>query len=121
MSKEANSFLKGLAFGALVGAVTGILFAPKSGKDTREDIQKLAKDLKGKAEDVYSEAKEKLEKKIDAIKGLGKKIDEKNYLVLVNEIVDEYKKKDVLSSDSAKRLASQLKKDWTSVKKAVVS
>jgi gas vesicle protein len=121
MSKETNSFLKGLAIGAVAGAVTGVLLAPKSGKETRDDIQKLAKDLKGKAEDIYSDAKAKLERKVKNLKDLGKKVDEKKYAVLVNEIVDEYKKKDVLGSDSAKKLASQLKKDWLVVKKAIVS
>ena len=121
MSKEGNSFLKGLAFGAVVGAVTGILLASKSGKETRDDIQKLAKDLKGKAEDVYSDARKKLERKVKAVKVLGKKVDETKYLSLVNEIVDEYKKKDVLSSENAKKLSAQLKKDWTTVKKAFQS
>jgi gas vesicle protein len=121
MSKETNSFFKGLAFGAIVGAVAGILLAPKSGEETRKDIQKLAGDLKEKAVDVYSEARMKVEKKVKSLKALGKKIDEKKYAALVNEIVDEYKKKDVLGSDSAKKLATQLKKDWLVVKKAVVS
>ena len=121
MSKETNSFLKGLAIGAVAGAVTGILLAPKSGKETREDIQKLAVDLKEKAQDIYSDAKKKVERKVKNLKELGKKVDEKRYAVLVNEIVDEYKQKEVLSSDSAKKLASQLKKDWATVKKAVTS
>ncbi len=121
MSKETNSFLKGLAFGAIAGAVAGILFAPKSGAETRKDIQDLAGNLKDKAVDMYSEARTKVEKKVKSLKALGEKIDEKKYATLVNEIVDEYKKKDVLSSDSAKKLGSQLKKDWESVKKAIVS
>lgn len=121
MSKETNSFLKGLAFGAVVGAVAGVLLAPKSGEETRKDIQKLAVNLKEKATDVYSEARMKVEKKAKSLKALGKKIDEKKYASLVNEIVDEYRKKDVLGSDSAKKLATQLKKDWSVVKKAIVS
>ena len=121
MSKETNSFLKGLGLGVVAGAVTGILLAPKSGKETREDIKKVATDIKGKAEDIYSDAKKKLEKKVKAVKDLGNKIDEKKYSSLVNEIVDEYKSKDVLTSDSAKKLGTQLKKDWTTVKKAFQS
>lgn len=121
MSKETNSFLKGLAFGAVAGAVAGILLAPKSGEETRKDIQKLAVNLKDKATDVYSEARVKVEKKVKSLKALGKKIDEKKYASLVNEIVDEYRQKDVLTSQSGKKLAAQLKKDWSSVKKAVTS
>ena len=121
MSKEMNSFLKGLGFGVVAGAIAGVLLAPKSGKETREDIQKLATDLKGKAEDLYADAKKKLDKKVKAVKDLGKKIDEKKYTTLVNEIVDEYKSKDLLTSDSAKKLGSQLKREWTTVKKAFQS
>jgi len=44
---------KKLALGAVIGAaaglVAGILTAPKSGRETREDIKKKARELKGKA------------------------------------------------------------------------
>ena len=121
MSKEVNSFFKGLAVGAVAGAVAGVLFAPKSGEETRKDIQDLAVNIKDKAFDIYSEARQKVEKKAKALKSLGEKIDEKKYSTIVNEVVDEYKKKDVLSSQSAKKLGTQLKKDWNTVKKAVAA
>jgi gas vesicle protein len=121
MSNDTNSFFKGLATGAIVGAVAGILLAPKSGEETREDIKKIAENIKEKATDVYSEARGKVEKKVKSLKALGEKIDEKKYSSLVSEIVDEYKSKDVLSSDAAKKLGTQLKKDWTTVKKAVAA
>ncbi len=121
MSKESDSFIKGLAIGAIAGAVAGVLFAPKAGAETRKDIQELAENVRDKAVDTYSEARKKVEKKVKSMKALGEKIDEKKYSAIVNEIVDEYKSKDILSSDSAKKLGSQLKKDWTTVKKAVTS
>ncbi len=121
MSKETDSFIKGLAIGAVAGAVAGILFAPKAGVETRKDIQQLAENVRDKAVDIYSEARKKVEKKAKSLKALGEKIDEKKYSTIVNEIVDEYKSKDILSSDSAKKLGTQLKKDWTAVKKAITS
>ncbi len=121
MSKETESFIKGLAIGAVAGAVAGVLFAPKSGLETRRDLQELAENIKDKAVDTYSEARKKVEKKAKSLKSLGEKIDEKKYSSIVNEIVDEYKSKDILSSDSAKKLGTQLKKDWTTVKKAITS
>ena len=121
MSKETESFIKGLAIGAISGAVAGILFAPKAGAETRKDIQDFAENVKDKAVDTYSEARKKVEKKVKSMKALGEKIDEKKYSAIVNEIVDEYKSKDILSSDSAKKLGTQLKKDWTTVKKAITS
>lgn len=55
MSQNGSNFLKGLIFGGLVGVAIGILFAPKSGKETRED-------LAVKADEFISKAKEELEK-----------------------------------------------------------
>ncbi len=44
MSKDKNNgFLVGATIGAIAGVVTGILFAPKSGKETRQDIKDTSK------------------------------------------------------------------------------
>lgn len=41
-------FFKGVLFGGIVGAVAGLLFAPKSGKETREDLLKCSLEMKDK-------------------------------------------------------------------------
>ncbi len=61
MSENNGDLLKGLFIGGLVGAVLGILFAPKSGKETREDIAR-------KTEDVLEKAREEYEKAVDKSK-----------------------------------------------------
>ena len=43
--------------GAVAGVVAGILFAPKSGKETRADIKSKAGELKGRAEAEIDKAK----------------------------------------------------------------
>lgn len=50
MSKNNGKFFLGAIVGAVAGAVTGLLFAPKSGKELRSDIGDKAKDVakKGK-------------------------------------------------------------------------
>ena len=55
-----NNLIKGLAIGGLIGAGAGILFAPKSGKETREQIRKSAQDVMEKAKAQYEEAAGKL-------------------------------------------------------------
>ena len=55
MSKKGK-FGLGLLLGAAVGAVAGILTAPKSGKETREDLKNKGKELaeaaKAKGEEI---------------------------------------------------------------------
>lgn len=49
----------GATFGAVVGFVTGVLVAPKSGKETRQDIKNVAVSAKDKTVEVASDAAEK--------------------------------------------------------------
>ncbi|MEW8957197.1 YtxH domain-containing protein [Clostridium sp.] len=49
---------KGLAAGAALGALAGVLLAPKSGKDTREEIVNSAKDLNENVKVKAKDAKE---------------------------------------------------------------
>ncbi len=61
MSENNGDLFKGFVVGGLVGAVLGILFAPKSGRETREDIVR-------KTEDVLEKAREEYEKAVDKSK-----------------------------------------------------
>ena len=49
----------GLIIGAVAGAVAGFLTAPKSGKETREDIKRRAGNAKEEATKRVNEAREK--------------------------------------------------------------
>ena len=42
MAKKRNKFALGTVFGAVTGLVAGLLLAPKSGKETRQDIKRAA-------------------------------------------------------------------------------
>ena len=59
MSERNGDLFKGLLIGGLIGAVVGILYAPKSGKETREDILRTTEDLLSRAKDEYEKAIEK--------------------------------------------------------------
>ncbi len=76
MSDRAGDFLKGLFIGGLVGAVIGILYAPKSGKETREEIGKKAEELLAKAKEEYEQALEKSRKTYETAVSRLKKIEE---------------------------------------------
>src|SRR6202044_4010927 len=71
---KASFFLVGLGIGAMVG----ILFAPKSGEDTREFLsgkadegrdyaQRKARELRERAEDLLERSKEIMDRQKDAI------------------------------------------------------
>ncbi|MCX5848265.1 MAG: YtxH domain-containing protein [Deltaproteobacteria bacterium] len=59
MSEKNSDLLKGLFIGGLIGVVLGILFAPKSGKETREDIIRKTDELLDQAKEGYEKAVEK--------------------------------------------------------------
>jgi gas vesicle protein len=56
MSERNGDLLKGLIIGGLIGAALGILYAPKSGKETREDIARKTEELLDKAKEEYEKA-----------------------------------------------------------------
>lgn len=51
--------LAGFGLGAIFGTAAALLFAPKSGQETREELADKLKELKGKTEDWISEQKAK--------------------------------------------------------------
>jgi gas vesicle protein len=55
MSNKDSFFA--LLTGVIIGAAVGVLFAPQSGRETREDLKKLGLDLKEKSKDIIEDGK----------------------------------------------------------------
>jgi gas vesicle protein len=70
---RCGEWAKGLLIGGLLGVVIGMLYAPKSGKETRDELSDKAKDVAGKLKDEYDVA---LEKSKSAYENLLKKLKE---------------------------------------------
>jgi gas vesicle protein len=45
-TKQPTNFLAGVLIGGMAGAVTALLFAPQSGRETRQQIQQKAAELR---------------------------------------------------------------------------
>ena len=55
-SCRVGGYLAAFAIGALVGTAAALLYAPRSGKETRDLLAKKGRDLKGKASDALEDA-----------------------------------------------------------------
>ena len=67
MSKKKG--LGKLFAGVAIGSALGVLFAPKTGKDTRADLKKKLDEMLDKVKDIDAkEVKESIESKIEEIK-----------------------------------------------------
>lgn len=88
--KGRGKLLAGLA----IGAGLGMLFAPKTGKETRKDLKEKMDDLIDKAKKAdKKEIKENIEKKIDEIKAEIKDLDKEKVLKIAKEKSKEIKAK----------------------------
>lgn len=103
--REESSAGKKLAIGALIagaaGYVTGLLTAPRSGKETREDIADKAADLRDNAEEQLQNAHDELEKLIKDTKG--------KTLALKAKARQEYNEAVVKAKDAKAKAGSVLK------------
>jgi gas vesicle protein len=140
MSKSGK-FLATLV-GATAGVIGGLLFAPQSGRKTREELKKLAMRLTKEAEGTVKSTKEKVEEvfgeatdeavakykevkltvmnKVAEVKTAGKEIDREKYMTIVENVVDDFKSDLKTTKSGTIKLIAQLKKDWEKVKKALV-
>lgn len=100
MSKKA--FLKGALFGALIGTAVALLTTNKTGKQRRDEIKKMSKDLFGK-----------IMKEVEKMKVLSKE----KYNEVVERVVAEYGKKRKLAAKVIGEMKSELKSRWADIQK----
>jgi gas vesicle protein len=55
--KHAAIFGAGIALGAMIGAGAALLFAPRSGEETREMLGERARDVRGRIGDRFDDAR----------------------------------------------------------------
>jgi len=99
-----KGFIKGAAFGALIGSVAALFMAPKSGDKTRADAKKLV--------DVLSRRVMKDAEKLGVI-------GQDTYEKLVKKSVADYAKSRDLATDYLDEVTGLLKDQWKEVKKEI--
>ena len=111
MSEKSCDLLKGLFIGGLIGVVLGVLYAPKSGKETREDIARTTEDLLSRGKEEYEKAVEKSKTAYEtAVKHL------KGLEISAKEKVEEIESK---ASEFAHKGADALADSKNRLKKAI--
>lgn len=98
IERDGGGGIGSFLVGALVGAGLALLFAPKTGEETQEDLKERARKLKGVAEDRVREAQKQLEARMEqARKGVHDKVDD------VREAVDAGRQAAVEARDDLER------------------
>jgi len=60
MASESGGFFSGLVVGSAIGILAGILFAPKSGRDMRDELLHDNEDIIGKAKEELDKIRDDL-------------------------------------------------------------
>lgn len=91
---KKNSGIGKFVAGALVGAGLGVLFAPKSGKETRADIKKKLDEIVEQAKALKTEdVKEMILKKVDELQEELKALDKEKVLKIAKQKAKKIQKK----------------------------
>ena len=93
MAKEGNGFGKFLA-GAAIGVGLGVLFAPKSGSETRKELKQKFDEIEKKIKEIdVDEVKEGFLKKIEEIKEELADLDKEKVISIARERAEVIGKK----------------------------
>lgn len=94
MSRNCKCGLGTFVAGLAVGIGMGVLFAPKKGSETREDLKNAFDDMVRRLKEIKpGEVKENIEKKIAEIKMGLSDLDKEKVLAIAKEKASDLKKK----------------------------
>jgi gas vesicle protein len=92
---------KDFLLGAMAGVIVGILFAPKSGRSTRESMRTY-----------YFEMKDNILENLSQIKDITRE----TYENVVNSVVKGYEEAKVVTTEEAAQIRQELKSGYSRIK-----
>ena len=72
--KDCGNFLKGFVIGGILGALAGIFFAPKSGKELRSDLKEKGSEVLKDGKEIYADARTRAKEIIEEAKHQAKEL-----------------------------------------------
>ena len=72
--KPQCHFFRGFLIGGVLGVLSGILFAPKSGKELRSDIQQKGNEVLRDGHEIYADASTRVKEIIEEAKHQAKEL-----------------------------------------------
>lgn len=88
-------------YGALFGLITGILFAPKSGRETRENIKT-----------VYDEISDRISSELSQMKDVSKE----TYDSVVNSVVSAFQETKKITNQESEVIKKDLREGYERIK-----
>ncbi|QQG44175.1 MAG: YtxH domain-containing protein [Candidatus Roizmanbacteria bacterium] len=132
MNNNKNKFSVGVVVGMIMGILTGIFIAPKSGKENREAVinklqeikemlrseetQKKVKELFGIAGEeglkIYNQIVDIIDEKLNIVKERVENIDKDKYVVIVKEAIEQVKKETNQADEKLNQLKDYFVERW---------
>lgn len=100
---EKTTLVEGIAIGAVAGVIGTLLLAPRSGKETREDIKAHLEEIK-----------QALIKRLEAAGEFTKA----KYEEIVSALVGEYETAKKITADEAREIEARLREGYESIREA---
>jgi len=97
---STKNLFKALLAGLAIGGILGVLLAPKSGKQVRQDLRK-----------AYKATSKDIAKRINNIEDISKS----KYDQVVEAVINEYKKLDPMTQEQIESLKAKLQNKWSEI------
>jgi gas vesicle protein len=101
---DKKTFVEGIAVGAVAGAIAGLLLAPKSGQETRDEI-------KAHLEEIKNQIIAKLEAAED--------VTQSKYDEVVKAVIAEFETAKKITAGEAQEIASRLQDGYEAIKQTI--